>query len=165
MLPCIGVLVVGVTSLQEREQVPSLLRDGDACMCWCLSDECVCIVDLPERWPLPPLLYPVRRGLRLHFCGKVVKTGKMKDKDKKVASGVAVLLIRWEQFPYSMESCGALIIWPLHSLVWRVVAMPWPVRPCAMKVGGTCARIFIERELGGTIVVTPVAVEVWMSSW
>jgi hypothetical protein len=28
MLPCTGVLVVGVTSFQEREQVPSLLSGG-----------------------------------------------------------------------------------------------------------------------------------------
>jgi hypothetical protein len=45
--------------------------------------------------------------------------GKMKEKDKKnVASGVAILLlIRWEQFPCSVESRGALIFWPLHLLV------------------------------------------------
>jgi hypothetical protein len=41
-----------------------------------------------------------------------------------VASGVAVLLlIRWEQFPCSMESCEALIFWPLYSLVRRARAM------------------------------------------
>jgi hypothetical protein len=27
------------------------------------------------------------------------------------------------------------------------------------------ARICIERELGGIVIITPVAVEVWMSSW
>jgi hypothetical protein len=27
------------------------------------------------------------------------------------------------------------------------------------------ARICVEREVGGIVVVTPVAVEVWMSSW
>jgi hypothetical protein len=55
----------------------------------------------------------------------MVKTGKMKDKDKKkVASGVALLLVQWEQFPCSVESCGALIFWPLRSLVRRVGAMP-----------------------------------------
>jgi hypothetical protein len=48
----------------------------------------------------------------------------MKEKDKKVASGVTVLLlIRREQFPCSVETCGALIFWPLHPLVRRVVVM------------------------------------------
>jgi hypothetical protein len=27
------------------------------------------------------------------------------------------------------------------------------------------ARICVEREVGGIVAVTPVAVEVWMSSW
>jgi hypothetical protein len=32
-------------------------------------------------------------------------------------------------------------------------------------MGGTGARICTERRLGGIVAVTPVAVEVWMSSW
>jgi hypothetical protein len=47
--------------------------------------------------------------------------------------------------------------------VRRARAMPGPVRPYAMKVGVACAVIFVVRGLGG--VVTPVTVEVWMSSW
>jgi hypothetical protein len=42
----------------------------------------------------------------------------MKEKNKKVASGVAVLLlILWERFPCSVETYWALIFWPLHPLV------------------------------------------------
>jgi hypothetical protein len=48
----------------------------------------------------------------------------MKERQKKVASGVAVLLlIWWEQFPCSVETCGALIFWPLHPLVRHAMAM------------------------------------------
>jgi hypothetical protein len=90
----------------------------------------------------------------------MVKTGKMKEKGKKVASSMAVLLlILWKQFPCSVESCGALIFWPLRSLVRRAGAMSCPVRLCAMKVGGACAGIFVARGLGGTTAITPVAVE------
>jgi hypothetical protein len=32
-------------------------------------------------------------------------------------------------------------------------------------MGGPCVRICVERGLGGTVVVTPIAIEVWMSSW
>jgi hypothetical protein len=32
-------------------------------------------------------------------------------------------------------------------------------------MGGACTRICLERGLGGIVVVTPVAVEVWTSSW
>jgi hypothetical protein len=49
----------------------------------------------------------------------------MKEKKKKEASDVVVLLlIRWERFPCSVETCGALIFWPLHPLVRHVMAMP-----------------------------------------
>jgi hypothetical protein len=49
----------------------------------------------------------------------------MKEKNKKEALDVVVLLhIWWEQFPYSVETCGALIFWPLHPLVRHVMAMP-----------------------------------------
>jgi hypothetical protein len=34
--------------------------------------------------------------------------------------------------------------------------MPLPVRLCVVKVGGTCARVFAVRGLGGTVVVTPL---------
>jgi hypothetical protein len=32
-------------------------------------------------------------------------------------------------------------------------------------MGGTGIRICVERGIGGTVVVTPVIVEVWSSSW
>jgi hypothetical protein len=102
-----------------------------------------------------------------YICGKGVKTEKIKEKSKKkMALGIAVLLlIRRKQFPCSVESCGALIFWPLRSLVRRAGAMILPVRLCAVKVGGTCAGFFVVSGLGGTVAVTPVAVEVQMSSW
>jgi hypothetical protein len=34
-----------------------------------------------------------------------------------------------------------------------------------LGMGGTDTRIHIERGLGGIVVVTPVAIEVWVSSW
>jgi hypothetical protein len=47
---------------------------------------------------------------------------------------MAVLhLIRWEQFPCSMETYWALIFWPPHPLARRVVAMPCPMRLCAVQ--------------------------------
>jgi hypothetical protein len=56
----------------------------------------------------------------------------MKEKNQKVVSGVAVFLfIRWEQFFCSTEMQQALLFWPLHLLVLRVVTMPYPVRLCA----------------------------------
>jgi glucan phosphoethanolaminetransferase (alkaline phosphatase superfamily) len=52
----------------------------------------------------------------------------MKERNKKVASGVAVfLLIWWEQCSYSVEMQQALIFWPLRLLVLRVVAMLCPM--------------------------------------
>jgi hypothetical protein len=36
VLPCIGVLVVGVTSFREREQVPSLLSGSGGGFEWCV---------------------------------------------------------------------------------------------------------------------------------
>jgi hypothetical protein len=49
---------------------------------------------------------------------------KMKEKGKKVASGIVVLLlIRWEQFSCNVELCGALIFWLLRSLVRRAGVM------------------------------------------
>jgi hypothetical protein len=84
-----------------------------------------------------------------------------------VASGVAVfILIWWEQFPYSAEMQQALIFWPLHPLVQHVVAMLRPVCFCAVEDGcGTGARIRVERGVGGIVAITPIAAEVWMSSW
>jgi hypothetical protein len=49
---------------------------------------------------------------------------RRKRKTKKVASGMAVfLLIWWEKFSYSVDTYSALIFWPLHPLVQRVIAM------------------------------------------
>jgi hypothetical protein len=33
------------------------------------------------------------------------------------------------------------------------------------RMGGACARICVERELGSIVAVIPVVVEVWTSSW
>jgi hypothetical protein len=53
-----------------------------------------------------------------------------------VALGVAIfLLIRWEQFSYSIEMQQALIFRPLHLLVLRAVAMPCPVCLYAIEDG------------------------------
>jgi hypothetical protein len=59
----------------------------------------------------------------------------------------------------------ALIFWPLHPLVQHVVAMFHPVCFCAVG-DGWYGRLDLRREgVGGILAVTPVAVEVWMSSW
>jgi hypothetical protein len=34
-----------------------------------------------------------------------------------------------------------------------------------LGMGGTGTRIHVERGLGGIVVVTPVAIEVWVPSW
>jgi hypothetical protein len=58
----------------------------------------------------------------------------MKERNKKVTSGVAVfLLIRWEQFFCSAEMQHALIFWPLHLMVLHAVAMRCPVCLCAVE--------------------------------
>jgi hypothetical protein len=60
----------------------------------------------------------------------------MKEKNKKVASGVAIfLLIRWEQFSYSAEMQRALLFWPLRLLVLRAVATLCSVCLCAVEDG------------------------------
>jgi hypothetical protein len=54
--------------------------------------------------PASPFIVSKERA-RGYIHGKGVKMERMKEKNKKVASGVAVLLlIRWEQFPYSVET-------------------------------------------------------------
>jgi hypothetical protein len=45
------------------------------------------------------------------------------------------LLIRWEQFSCSTEMQQALIFWPLHLLVLCAVALPCPMRLCAVEDG------------------------------
>jgi hypothetical protein len=79
-----------------------------------------------------------------------------KDKKKVISDVVIFLLILWEQFTCSVESCKALIFWPLRLLVRHTGVMPGPVRPCAMKVGDACTGIFVVRGLGGTAAVTPL---------
>jgi cytochrome c oxidase subunit IV len=59
---------------------------------------------------------------------------RMKGKNKKVASGVAVfLLIQWEQLPCGAKMQQALIFWPLCLLVLRAVATLCPVHFCAVE--------------------------------
>jgi hypothetical protein len=79
----------------------------------------------------------------------------MKEKNQKVVSGVAVFLIRWEQFSCSTEIQQALLFWPLHLLVLRAMAVPCPVRLCAVEDRRHVRRICVERRLGGIVVVTP----------
>jgi hypothetical protein len=90
----------------------------------------------------------------------------MKEKNQKMASGVAVfLLIQWEQFSYSAEIQQALLF--CLSICW--CCMLWPCLVlCAsvpLRTGDMGTRICIERGLGGIVVITPIAVEVWLSSW
>jgi hypothetical protein len=49
----------------------------------------------------------------------------------------------------------ALIFWPLRLLVLCAMAMRCPMRPSAIKDGRMGAQIYIERGLGGIVVVTP----------
>jgi hypothetical protein len=70
----------------------------------------------------------------------------MKEKNKKVASGMAIfLLIRWEQFSYSTEMQQALLFWPLCLLVLRAVAMPCLVCLYAVE-DGRHGRPYLHRE-------------------
>jgi hypothetical protein len=60
----------------------------------------------------------------------------MKEKNKKVASSVAMfLLIRWEQFFYSAEMQRTLLFRPLRLLMLRAVATLCSVCLCAMEDG------------------------------
>jgi hypothetical protein len=71
---------------------------------------------------------------------------KIKERNKKVASGVAVfLLIRWEQFSCSAEMQQTLIFWPLRLLVLRAVAMRCPMCLCAVE-DGRYGRLDLRRE-------------------
>jgi hypothetical protein len=94
------------------------------------------------------------------------KEVKIKEKNKKMALGVAVfLLIRWELFSCSTEMQQALIFWPLRLLVLRVVAMHCPMCLCAIEDGRHgCPDLRRERVMwySGR---TPIVVEVWMSLW
>jgi hypothetical protein len=90
----------------------------------------------------------------------------MKEKNKKVASGVAVfLLIRWEQFSCSAEMQQTLIFWPLRLLVLRAVVMLCHVCLCAVEDGRHGLPDLRREGVRWYVVVTPIAVEVWMSSW
>jgi hypothetical protein len=60
----------------------------------------------------------------------------MKEKNEKVALGVAVfLLIWWQQFSCGAETQQVLICWPLHLLVPRAVAMLCPMCFYAVEDG------------------------------
>jgi hypothetical protein len=73
------VLIVGVTSFREREQVPSLLSCSGGGFEWCV----LAVVALFARFitlaPASPFIASKGRA-RVIFCGKVVKTGKMKER-------------------------------------------------------------------------------------
>jgi hypothetical protein len=58
----------------------------------------------------------------------------MKERNKKVASGMVVfLLIWWEQFSNSTEMQQSLIFWPLRLLVLHAMAMRCLVCLCAVE--------------------------------
>jgi hypothetical protein len=60
----------------------------------------------------------------------------------------------------------ALIFWPLSLLVLRAMATLCPVHFCAVEDRRHGRPDLRRGGLGGTVAVTPVAVEVWMlSSW
>jgi hypothetical protein len=68
-------------------------------------------------------------------------------------------------FPYSIEMQWVLIFWPLHPLVQHAVATFVLCASVLSRMGGMGARICVERGLGGIIVVTLIAIEVWASLW
>jgi hypothetical protein len=66
--------------------------------------------------------------------------------------------------PYSAETQWASSFWPLCPLVQHAVTTLCHVCFCTSRMDGARGRICVERELGSTVAVTPVAVEVWISS-
>jgi hypothetical protein len=141
MLPCTRVLVVGVTSFFERgsrSQVSLVMGELE-----CLLRE-LCF----NRGPLGcgPCLpfYSSQDEGSDYNCGKKVKREEMKEKNKKVALGVAVfLLIRREQF--SAGTQWALSFLPLRPLVQRAMATLWPM--CFYTVeDGQCVYLDLHRE-------------------
>jgi hypothetical protein len=98
VLPYTGVLVVGVTSVRERERIPSLFGGVCVCVLECLVSE-VCFNLGPPRCGTCLPFYSSQGEGSGYICGKKLKGEKMKEKNKKVASDVAVfLLIQREQF-------------------------------------------------------------------
>jgi hypothetical protein len=72
------------------------------------------------------------------------------------------LLIWWKQFPLQRrDAIGIdLLASPFTGATCFVLCASVPSR-----TGSTGAQICIERGVGGIVIFTPVAVEVWMSSW
>jgi hypothetical protein len=56
---------------------------------------------------------------------------------------------------FGLSVCWCCVLWPCFVLCAYVL----------LRTGDTGALICVERGLGGIVVVTPVAIEVWMSSW
>jgi hypothetical protein len=57
---------------------------------------------------------------------------------------------------FDLSICGCCVLWPCLVLCASV----------PLRTGDMGARICVERGLlGGIVVITPVAVDVWMSSW
>jgi hypothetical protein len=118
----------------------------------------------------PPLMCP----LAFHFMAskeraRVTFTIKeLKNEREKTKGGLGrdrLPLIRWELFPCSVEMQQVLIFWP--PVCW--CCMLWPCLVlCAsvpLRTGDMGTRICAERRLGGIMISTLVAVEVWMSWW
>jgi hypothetical protein len=92
---------------------------------------------------------------------------KTKEKNKKGGIGCGHLppYPAWAASPVAQRcngrwSFGLSIRW--CNMLWSCFVL------CASvpsRMGGTCARICVERGVGGIVAITPVVVEVWTSWW
>jgi hypothetical protein len=170
VLSCTGVLVVGVTSFREREQIPNLLG---GVLVWVLGHRGVfstrVCFDQGPSWcgPCLPFYSFQREGLG-YIYGKKVKIWKGKGWKKKQKGGLRCGRLRsypvWAIYPVAQRRDGR---WTFGlSVRWCNALWPCFVL-CAFvpsRMSGVCARIYVERELGSIVVVTLVAVEAWTSS-
>jgi hypothetical protein len=161
VLLCTRVLVVGVTNFREREQIPNLFGGVWA------------------RVPAQSVIF--RSGLDVAHAspfiipkGKarvtiVVKSWKGKDERKKQKGGLGRGCLppypAWAVYPVAQGHNGRRafglsvhwcnVLWPRFGLCAFVPS----------RMGGACTWICVERGLGSTVAVTPVAVEAWTPSW
>jgi hypothetical protein len=102
-----------------------------------------------------------------YICGKKLKWEKDEREKQKRWPRVwpSSSLSGMSSFPCSAKMQWALIFWPLHLLVQYVVVMLRPVCFHAIEDGWYRPLDSHREGVGGIVVVTPVAVEVWMLSW
>jgi hypothetical protein len=147
---------------------PRSLRERCACvvvLARCLKESILISQSLSRCGPC--LLFYSFQGAQVTFVVKRWNGKKTKEKNKKgglesgrlppYPMGVVFPIAqrcngRWS-FGLSIHWCN--ILWPFFILCASVPS----------RMGGTYARICVERGLGGIVAITPVAVEVWMSSW